>query len=163
MIGDEQWDQKLDCAARCKRQLPFHCVTETRALQLAIVVRELTYETGRERIGPSSMFGRLTTSRPIRIEDGRDVRGRRGRDGERANKRGVARWPAPRGPCFLRQDNKRYYNATRLPRILHTCHYKWRRGSQLLPRPTSVAHLTCCFGRPVRRADISSLRTTCNP
>ncbi|KAJ1194629.1 hypothetical protein NDU88_003917, partial [Pleurodeles waltl] len=27
--------------------------------------------------GPSSMFDRLLTSRPIRIEDGRDVRGRR--------------------------------------------------------------------------------------
>ncbi|KAJ1175177.1 hypothetical protein NDU88_000468 [Pleurodeles waltl] len=98
------------------------CAVRANSLQ-GDVVRELTYETGRERIGPSSMFGRLTTSRPIRIEDGRDVRGRRGRDGERANKRGVARWPAPRGPCFLRQDNKRYYNATRLPRILHTCHY----------------------------------------
>ncbi|KAJ1165631.1 hypothetical protein NDU88_006050 [Pleurodeles waltl] len=89
------------------------------------------------------MFGRLMTSRPIRIEDGRDVRGRRGRHGREARRSAaVARSPGPRGPYFLRQDNKGYYNATRLPRILHTCHYKWRRGSQLLPRPTSVAHLT---------------------
>ncbi|KAJ1196613.1 hypothetical protein NDU88_000479 [Pleurodeles waltl] len=58
------------------------CAVRANSLQ-GDVVRELTYETGRERISPSSMFGRLTTSRPIRIEDGRDVRGRRGRDGER--------------------------------------------------------------------------------
>ncbi|KAJ1205604.1 hypothetical protein NDU88_001032 [Pleurodeles waltl] len=83
------------------------------------------YETGRDRIGPSSMFGRLMTSRPIRIEDGRDIRGRRGRQQREARRSAaVARSPAPRGPYFLRQDNKGYYNATRLPRILHTCHYK---------------------------------------
>ncbi|KAJ1181947.1 hypothetical protein NDU88_007146 [Pleurodeles waltl] len=58
------------------------CAVRANSLQ-GDVIRELTYETGRERIGPSSMFGRLTTLRPIRIEDGRDVRGRRGRDGER--------------------------------------------------------------------------------
>ncbi|KAJ1148243.1 hypothetical protein NDU88_001080 [Pleurodeles waltl] len=58
------------------------CAVRANSLQ-GDVVRELTYETGRDRIGPSSMFGRLMTSRPIRIEDGRDVRGRRGREGEK--------------------------------------------------------------------------------
>ncbi|KAJ1137167.1 hypothetical protein NDU88_003580 [Pleurodeles waltl] len=47
------------------------CAVRANSLQ-GDVVRELTYETGRDRIGPSTMFGRLTTSRPIRIEDGRD-------------------------------------------------------------------------------------------
>ncbi|KAJ1109363.1 hypothetical protein NDU88_006725 [Pleurodeles waltl] len=40
------------------------------------VVRELTYETSGDSFGPSFMSDRLLTSRPIRIEDGRDVRGR---------------------------------------------------------------------------------------
>ncbi|KAJ1205609.1 hypothetical protein NDU88_001037 [Pleurodeles waltl] len=57
------------------------------------VVCELTYETGRDRIGPSSMFGRLMTSRPIRIEDGRDVRGGARPTAERSAKK--------RGYCAL--------------------------------------------------------------
>ncbi|KAJ1172859.1 hypothetical protein NDU88_004701 [Pleurodeles waltl] len=40
-----------------------------------VVVRELTYETSGDSFGPSFMSDRLLTSRPIRIEDGRDVRG----------------------------------------------------------------------------------------
>ncbi|KAJ1181331.1 hypothetical protein NDU88_006539 [Pleurodeles waltl] len=51
------------------------------------VVRELTYETRGTGFGPSSMFDRLLTSRPIRIEDGRDVRGwREGREKEQSVK-----------------------------------------------------------------------------
>ncbi|KAJ1148244.1 hypothetical protein NDU88_001081 [Pleurodeles waltl] len=65
------------------------CAVRANSLQ-GDVVRELTYETGRDRIGPSSMFGRLMTSRPIRIEDGRDVRGRRGGEAEARTKRGFA-------------------------------------------------------------------------
>ncbi|KAJ1088881.1 hypothetical protein NDU88_002035 [Pleurodeles waltl] len=37
------------------------------------------------------MFSRLTTSRPIRIEDGRDVGGWRGRDGREARTSAVLR------------------------------------------------------------------------
>ncbi|KAJ1209450.1 hypothetical protein NDU88_004828 [Pleurodeles waltl] len=53
------------------------------------------------------------TSRPIRIEDGRDVRGRGGgQRSEAGRSAAVARSPAPRGPYFSWQDNKGYYNAT---------------------------------------------------
>ncbi|KAJ1154663.1 hypothetical protein NDU88_007406 [Pleurodeles waltl] len=37
---------------------------------------KLTYETRGTGFGPSFVFDLLMTSRPIRIEDGRDVRGR---------------------------------------------------------------------------------------
>ncbi|KAJ1089440.1 hypothetical protein NDU88_002591 [Pleurodeles waltl] len=62
------------------------------------VVRELTYETRTAKCGPSSMLYRLLTSRPIRIEDGRDVSGRR--EGERSGareRRLVVLSAAPRG------------------------------------------------------------------
>ncbi|KAJ1213295.1 hypothetical protein NDU88_000933 [Pleurodeles waltl] len=64
------------------------------------VVRELTYETRETGFGPSFMFDRLLTSRPIRIEDGRDVRGRReGREKSGARRRDSAVLsPSPRGP-----------------------------------------------------------------
>ncbi|KAJ1136884.1 hypothetical protein NDU88_003298 [Pleurodeles waltl] len=45
-------------------------------------------------LGPSSMLDRLLTSRPIRIEDGRDVRGRR--------KEGRAEREDPTGSCSCR-------------------------------------------------------------
>ncbi|KAJ1101235.1 hypothetical protein NDU88_006307 [Pleurodeles waltl] len=38
-----------------------------------------------------------------------------------------------------RKRIKNGLNIMQLPRILHSCHYKWRRGSQLLTWPTSEA------------------------
>ncbi|KAJ1211213.1 hypothetical protein NDU88_006574 [Pleurodeles waltl] len=65
-------------------------------------VRELTHETRAAECGPSSMLGCLLTSRPIRIEDGRDVGGgARGRgSGARAMRLAVLA-AAPRGPYCL--------------------------------------------------------------
>ncbi|KAJ1098563.1 hypothetical protein NDU88_003672 [Pleurodeles waltl] len=62
------------------------------------VVPELTYETRTAKCGPSSMLYRLLTSRPIRIEDGRDVGGRREGEGIGARERRlVVLSAAPRG------------------------------------------------------------------
>ncbi|KAJ1204752.1 hypothetical protein NDU88_000190 [Pleurodeles waltl] len=61
----------------------------------------------RDRTGLSSMFMRLMTPQPIRSEDGRDVRGRRGGKAEARTKRGVAAGRLLVGliPCG---KNKRY-------------------------------------------------------
>ncbi|KAJ1190450.1 hypothetical protein NDU88_007188 [Pleurodeles waltl] len=37
------------------------------------------------------------------------------------------------------KENKERYTLTQLPRFFYSCHYKWRRGSQFLIWPTSVA------------------------
>ncbi|KAJ1107505.1 hypothetical protein NDU88_004895 [Pleurodeles waltl] len=76
-------------------------------------------------LGPSSMLDRLLTSRPIRIEDGCDVGGRRKEERAEARRRDrLVFLPAPRGPyCLWHGEIKNDSNATRLPRILHSCHY----------------------------------------
>ncbi|KAJ1181332.1 hypothetical protein NDU88_006540 [Pleurodeles waltl] len=72
--------------------------------------------------GPSSMFDHLLTSRPIRIEDGRDVRGRREGREKKAEREDATRRRSRRllvGLIVSGMKIKNDSNTTQLPRILH--------------------------------------------
>ncbi|KAJ1098565.1 hypothetical protein NDU88_003674 [Pleurodeles waltl] len=80
----------------CNEEVPV--LSEDPPKESGAVVRELTYETRTAKCGPSSMLYRLLTSRPIRIEEGRDVGGRREGEGSGARERRlVVLSAAPRG------------------------------------------------------------------